>query len=235
MKPLGKIMKAAYYNNTDKEEALKQLLISYRSTPHPATGEPPGAIVFRNGYNSDFPRRAIDDEAAEAAFQLDNNKKSSHGHNVNSSKHRKKSSYAIGDKVYIRNHIRSKFQPLFGPETFKFISLGNGGAIVEKEKDRTTYRRHLDDIKLAPCEEMHRGKSNSTQEESNILWFPKYAGKQPIPAAETINEGIIAEGINEGIIVEGINEGIIAEGNNEESSQKETIGTQHPQGDREGM
>ena len=128
MKPLGKTMKAACYNNTDKEEALKQLLISYISTPHPTKGEPPGAIMFRNGYNSDFPRRAINDEAAEAAFQRDKNKKSSHRHNINSSKHCEKSSYTIGDKVYIRNHIRSKFEPLFGPETFKVISLGNGGA-----------------------------------------------------------------------------------------------------------
>ena len=46
MKPLGKTMKSAHYNNSDKEEALKELLSSYRATPHPATGEAPGAILF---------------------------------------------------------------------------------------------------------------------------------------------------------------------------------------------
>ena len=39
MKPLRKTMKASHHNNTNRDTALKDLLTSYRSTPHPATGE----------------------------------------------------------------------------------------------------------------------------------------------------------------------------------------------------
>ena len=91
MKPLGKAMKAAFYNNSDKDEALNEVLKSYRSTPHPATGEAPGTILFRSGYKSDFPRKEIDDAAVDPAFHQDHDKKLIRGRNVNASKHRLRS------------------------------------------------------------------------------------------------------------------------------------------------
>ena len=61
MKPLGKALKAAYYNRDSAQQAIDEMLKSYRSTPHPATGVAPGDILFRHGYQTDFPRKSYTD------------------------------------------------------------------------------------------------------------------------------------------------------------------------------
>ena len=178
MKPLGKTMKTAYYNKTDKDVALKQLLSSYRSTPHPSTGEAPGAIMFRNGYKTEFPQKHLSDESVAAAFQHDQHQKLERGHAINASKHRMISPLAVGDHVYMRNLRHSKFQPIFGPEMYTIISLDNGGAVIRSNNDRTTYRRHLDDIKLAPC----------SSDDPNITWFPPDQNIPTPPPDATIDQ-----------------------------------------------
>ena len=168
MKPLGKAMKSAHHNRSDKGTVLNQLLSSYRSTPHPATGEPPGAIMFRNGYKSEFPSKHISDESVAEAFHHDRDRKLERGQTVNSSKHRKPSTLDIGDRVYMRNLRTSKFQPVFGPETFTIVDLRDGGAVIESDSNSTKYRRHLDDLKPAP-----------RTSDMDISWFPP--PDQPTP------------------------------------------------------
>ena len=56
MKPLGKTMKIAHQNGRKEKESLQKLLRNYRDTPHPATSVPPGAMLFRDGYQTEFPR-----------------------------------------------------------------------------------------------------------------------------------------------------------------------------------
>ena len=161
MKPLGKAMKSAHYNHENKEDALKALLSSYRSTPHPATGEPPGDVLLRGGYGTEFPRKSLSDVDVDAAFQRDHVQRSERACNINTSKHRMPFNLVIGSQVYVRNQRSSKFQPTFGPEIFTVVDLVNGGAIVRSNVDATTYTRHLDDIKVAP-------QSSA----SDITWFP---------------------------------------------------------------
>ena len=48
MKPLGKTMKMAHHDKRSEQVALKHLLSNYRNTPHPATGLPPAAMLFRD-------------------------------------------------------------------------------------------------------------------------------------------------------------------------------------------
>ena len=57
MKPLGKCLKIAIKNNCNKEKAIRELLLAYRTTPHPATGLSPGEMLFRHGYRGPFPNR----------------------------------------------------------------------------------------------------------------------------------------------------------------------------------
>ena len=59
MKPLGKTMKICHQNKNKEKDCLQQLLRNYRDTPHPATSVPPGAMLFRDGYQTDFPRQGI--------------------------------------------------------------------------------------------------------------------------------------------------------------------------------
>ena len=47
MRPLGKAMKAAHNEKSNKKKALNDMLSSYRATPHPSTGIAPGDMMFR--------------------------------------------------------------------------------------------------------------------------------------------------------------------------------------------
>ena len=161
MKPLGKAMKSVFHNNENRDSALNHLLTSYRSTPHPATGQPPGAMMLRSGYKTEFPPTPLSDESCKAAFRHDQHQKVERGHNINIGKHRVSSELKVGDQVYIRNQRTSKFQPNFGPATFTIVDIANGGAIVRSDHDHTTYTRHVDDLKLAPIVEQN----------SEITWF----------------------------------------------------------------
>ena len=161
MKPLGKSMKSAHHHKTDKSVALNQLLTSYRSTPHPATGVPPGAAMFRNGYRTEFPNHDLSDECVLAAFNQDQAQKLERSQAINTSKHRLSSTLNIGDQVYMRNRRTSKFQPIFGPEKYTIINIGNGGATIQNNHDGTIFERHLDDLKNAP-----------PSMDTEITWFP---------------------------------------------------------------
>lgn len=60
MRGVGKTMKIAKQNHVNEKDALSQLLSNYRDTPHPATGVPPAAMLFRdNPQTSIFPRRLL--------------------------------------------------------------------------------------------------------------------------------------------------------------------------------
>ena len=62
MKPLGKCLKIANHNKTDKEKAIRDLLLAYRTTPHPATGLSPREMLFRHGYRGVFPNRTTSND-----------------------------------------------------------------------------------------------------------------------------------------------------------------------------
>ena len=71
MKPLGKALKAAYYNRDSAQRALDDLLMAYRSTPHPATNMAPGEMLFRHGYHTEFSKRESSDIQVENSLQRD--------------------------------------------------------------------------------------------------------------------------------------------------------------------
>ena len=62
MRPLGKAMKIAHQTGSPEREALESALNSYRHTPHPATGIPPAAMMFRDGQRYDLPRTYATEE-----------------------------------------------------------------------------------------------------------------------------------------------------------------------------
>ncbi|CAB4041174.1 Transposon Tf2-9 poly [Paramuricea clavata] len=62
MRPLGKAMKIAYQTRAPEKETLERTLNNYRHTPHPATGIPPAAMLFRDGQRYDFPRTYATEE-----------------------------------------------------------------------------------------------------------------------------------------------------------------------------
>ena len=137
-------------------------------------------LMFRSGYKTEFPQKHISDESVAAAFRSDHHQKLERGNIVNASKHRMSSPYTVGDLVYMRNLRTSKFEPLFGPEIYTIIDISNGGAVIQSCNNSTTYRRHLDDLKLAP----------QTQD-MNITWFlPDQAVPTPPSQNATANPGV---------------------------------------------
>ena len=146
MKPLGKAMKMAIDSSNSLQTALTHLLNNYRDTPHPATGLPPSAMLFRDPPNSVFPRVAVSDKQIQVARKQDVESKLERQVDVNSSKYKKRSEVGIGDWVLIRNfNKKSKFDPLFQPKPCMVKQSENGWVVLER--DGSSYRRHLDDIK----------------------------------------------------------------------------------------
>ena len=163
MRPIGKCMKAAHHSKANKKQALNDMLSSYRATPHPSTGIAPGNIMFRSGFKKDFPRTSSTDEEIIAALQSDRDSRQLRGSTINASNHRTLSHIQPNQLVYVRNMERRKFDPLFGPELHKVISLtGNGGTLL-RLSDNKIVRRHLDDIKDASCV--------VEQEEEDMCWM----------------------------------------------------------------
>ena len=151
MKPLGKTMKIAHYNHEDEKKALQNLLENYRDTPHPATGVPPAAMLFRDSISNTFPRKSVADDVIHAARANDATQKLEYQEKANSSKYKKPADVSVGDYILVRNFQKSsKFQPTFLPEPFVVTSIKDHGRKLEVERlsDGRNFYRHPDDVKI---------------------------------------------------------------------------------------
>ena len=147
MKPLGKALKAALYNRDSAQQAVDYLLKAYRSTPHPATGLPPGNVLFRYGYNTEFPTAPCSDEEVRAGVLKDEEQKRQRTESTNASIKRRKSHLKPGDKVVLKDYPKGrKFDPLYGGEVVEVIEVEERGVVV-MDSYGDTKRRHMDDIK----------------------------------------------------------------------------------------
>ena len=122
MKPLGKAMKIANQHQQSEQGVLRDLLNSYRQTPHPSTKVAPADMLFRDGIRTNFPRRNISDKNIEEAKLLDLQKKRFNQDKINASKYKKISNFKVGDEVLVRNYNRrSKYDPLFESKPYNSI------------------------------------------------------------------------------------------------------------------
>ena len=149
MGPIGKCMKSAQYTKDDKKRVLNEMLSSYRATPHPSTGLAPGNIMFRSGYQKDFPRSKVQEAEIQAALKSDRDNRQEKSNVINASNHRKQSHIVPNQLVYTRNISRRKFDLIFGPELFKVIDVKGNGVSLLRLSDCKIFRRHLDDVKDA--------------------------------------------------------------------------------------
>ena len=68
---------------------------------------------------------------------------------MNTSNHRLPTRILPNQLVYIRNNVRRKFDPLFGPDVYKVIDVKGSGVTLINLDDGKIVRRHLDDVKDA--------------------------------------------------------------------------------------
>ena len=123
------------------------MLKSYRSTPHPATGIPPGCMMFRGGYRSGFPRFNITEESKLAGHAMDSDNRKERKEETNDSNKRQHAAFQSGDIVIIRKENRRKYDPLFSPILYKVINVDDTGVTVYNSSN-FTFRRHNDDVKM---------------------------------------------------------------------------------------
>ncbi len=147
MKPLGKALKAAFYNRDCAQEAVDNLLKAYRSTPHPTTGISPGDMLFHYGYQSDFPPKTRTDMEVAAGTERDKEQKRQRTEETNRSTKRRTSDIQCGDMVLLKNMIKGrKFDPLYMGEVAEVVEVEQRGVVL-KEANGTLKRRHKDDVK----------------------------------------------------------------------------------------
>lgn len=68
-------MKTGRHDGVSETESLKNVRQNYGRTPHPATGLPPAAMIFRHGQRLDFPRTHVTDEEMINERDADQRKK----------------------------------------------------------------------------------------------------------------------------------------------------------------
>ena len=152
MRPLGKAMKIANYNNKSESEALELLLSNYRDTPHPATRLPPATMMYRDSLSGVFPRREVNENVIKSARENDLNQKLTYQNKMNNSKYKKQSNIVAGSHIFVRNYQRRrKFDPTFLPEPYIVVTVMDGGRKLELMSLATgrALFRHPDDVKLA--------------------------------------------------------------------------------------
>ena len=143
-------MKIAFHNRAPENDALNQLLMNYRDTPHPATGVAPTAMLFRDAHQSNFLRRPVTENDIMCARKCDAALKESCQNRVNASKYRKPSQLNVGGTVLLRNYNKtSKFDPTFQSESCKIVDTDQCGCflVIEREADGCIFCRHPDDVK----------------------------------------------------------------------------------------
>ena len=111
MKPLGKCLSIANRSKVNNERAIKDLLIAYRTTPHPATGLSPGEMLFRHGFRGAFPNRktCTPNEFKQAVKKMKQDK-SNRCAKINDSVKRQAQNFKVGQWVYVRNRIRNNLK-----------------------------------------------------------------------------------------------------------------------------
>ena len=69
----------------------------------------------------------------------------------------------------IKNTVRNKFQPSYGPETMTVTDTENHGtgAILTRENGKTM-RRHVDDIKTLPTDENDQNVEVDNENETDM-------------------------------------------------------------------
>ena len=70
MKPLRKCLKIANRSKENNERTIKDLLIAYRTAPHPATGLSPGEMLFRHGFWGAFPKTCTPNDFKQAVKKM---------------------------------------------------------------------------------------------------------------------------------------------------------------------
>ena len=138
------------------EVELPQILMSYRSIPHPTTKKTPASMLFNREIRTKLPEVDLQTEAASGEVEWRNELYQRQMKRYHNKKYRVKSHYfAVGDVVYVaRKNVDAKLVSKFDLTRYVIIDfLGRDTCRVVNTVNGRTYVRNIKFIKLAPIDE----------------------------------------------------------------------------------
>ena len=137
------------------EVELPQILMSYRSMPHPTTKTTPASMLFNREIRTKLPEVDLQTDAASSDFEEKNELYQRQMKRYHYEKYRVKSHFAVGDVVYVaRKNVDGKLVSKFDLARYVIIDfLARDACKVINTINGRTYIRNVKFLKLAPIGE----------------------------------------------------------------------------------
>ncbi|KAJ8045060.1 hypothetical protein HOLleu_07986 [Holothuria leucospilota] len=142
MKLLNKTEQIAHLQGRDTNVALQEMLMGFRSTPHPATGETPYRAL-----NKRTVRTKLDHSQQEAAAEPDEKQITENDKHFkqksNEKRHRnvKEHTFVVGDYVLLRQQKRNKWSTAYEPAFYVIYRIDGSSISARRVSDgRQVYR-----------------------------------------------------------------------------------------------
>ena len=185
MKVLGKTIRAAITQGQDWKRTLDDLLLTYRATPHPATGASPAAVLFPGRR---FKTRLPPSNTTVTAAQVDTHHEQSQAAAklyADARRHAKITSIKLGDTVLVKQTKINKFSTPFDPHPYTVKAIN--GTMVTAERDDHVITRNISFFKRLQPPNIHVN-SPSIKAPPNKSYVPQRSMLTPMPGPQTGND-----------------------------------------------
>ena len=150
MKSHAKTIRVALIEKRDWSKALQDFLLSYRATPHPATGATPASLMFpgRN-FRTRLPACPDRPSPAQVDVHFERQQRSSKQY-ADNRRNAKECLLQIGDRVLVRQTKRNKFSTPFSPNPFIITNMN--GTMVTAARNGYSITRNSTLFKKIPVD-----------------------------------------------------------------------------------
>ena len=180
MKTLDKTIRTALTEGSDWKIVLNDLLISYRSTPHPATGASPASVLYpQRRFKTRLPASNCTptSEQVNAHFETVQQRAKIY---TDQRRNAKEIEMNLGDLVLIKQHRVNKFSTPFKPNPYKIIAI-KGSMVTAKRGAHVTTRNatHFKRLELNPSGHVEPKSTGGNKTQSDSQTFKP----SPMPPA----------------------------------------------------
>lgn len=152
MKLLNKIQQISHLkklNNSEKVAAVQDMLVGYRSTPHPSTGFAPNEILMNRIVRNKLDYNSISDDARNELINENDLKYKLRNKKNHENRLTKETSFIVGDYVLLKQRKINKWSTAFEP-TFYLVTMVEGSTItIRRISDNRILKRDASQLKLA--------------------------------------------------------------------------------------
>ncbi|XP_063954101.1 uncharacterized protein K02A2.6-like [Lytechinus pictus] len=143
MKVLNKTEQIAHLQKQDREIAIQDMLMGYRSTPHPATSTPPYEALMGRSVRSKLDHKNPREEASMKDEKI--NKKDGEykerGKRLRENRNTKTHNFVVGDFVSLRQTKKTKWTTVYEPAFYVVFRIDGSSIAARRISDgREMYR-----------------------------------------------------------------------------------------------